>query len=293
MRVLVHGWLLGTAALLSSAATAQAPSGNARPADIVVTGTRDLERQVRDFVSALTPAAPRGQIGRFEWEVCPVVVGLGATQKEAVERRMRLVAGGAGMRVAEADCAPNAIVIVTGDKNSFIDTLARKKISYFGDMSPAEIRRVGRQPGASAAWHLQGMVSAGGHPLSRDNASGLIENRTTRSPSRITAATRPVFEAGALVVESGALTGLSTTQLADYAAMRLFARTDPSRLGQPAPPTILAALDAPADAEVPLTLTEWELGFLRGLYASTDNLYAPAQRTEIRKGIVNELKRDE
>ena len=40
---------------------------------------------------------------------------------------------------------------------------------------------------------------------------------------------------------------------------------------------------------VPLTLTKWDLGFLTGLYAAADNLYAPAQRTEIGKRIERDL----
>ena len=37
------------------------------------------------------------------------------------------------------------------------------------------------------------------------------------------------IKGGLVDLEAGALDGLTTTQLADYAAMRLFASTDPSR----------------------------------------------------------------
>jgi hypothetical protein len=40
---------------------------------------------------------------------------------------------------------------------------------------------------------------------------------------------------------------------------------------------------------VPLTLTRWDLGFLKGLYAATDNLYASSQRSEIKARIRRDL----
>ena len=69
--------------------------------------------------------------------------------------------------------------------------------------------------------------------------------------------------ASLVVIQLDALRGLTTTQLADYAAMRVFARTQPSRLQRSTAPTILNIIDTPMNAQVPLTLTQWDLGFLR------------------------------
>ena len=74
---------------------------------------------------------------------------------------------------------------------------------------------------------------------------------------------RPHFIAAVVVVELDALGGLTVTQLADYAAMRAFARTDPRRLKGTGAPTILSAIEAPMNSPVPLTLTEWDLAFLQ------------------------------
>ena len=70
------------------------------------------------------------------------------------------------------------------------------------------------------------------------------------------------------------------TQVADYAAMRIFARTDPAKLKGSAP-TILDILEAPMGSAVPVTLTDWDLGFLRSLYASHGRQYANRQRKEM------------
>jgi hypothetical protein len=277
-----------------SLAAASAASVQAAPApesDIVVTG-RDMEQQVREFVGALTQAPPRGQLSRFERPACPAAFGLAPRDKQAVVSRMRRVAGAAGVAIGGAKCIPNVLVLVTEDKHAFLEALERRYPNFFGDLPRSEMRRLMREPGPAAAWQLQGP------PLDSDGVElpdedGFRVSRGTRLPSRITAPGRPQFAAAALVVERKALAGLTIVQLADYATMRLFARTDPSRLPPSSPPTILKVLDAPSDAEVPITLTSWDLGFLRGLYSGDNTLYAGSRRSEMRRAVEKELEPEE
>lgn len=276
--------------LAHSAAAAQEPPPPADDSEILVSGIRDVEREIGEFVGALTEAPVRGQLSRFETRsVCPLAVGVSGAQKEAVQSRMRRVAEAAGIRVGGAGCIANVVVIVTGDKRAFIEALARRYPHYFGEMPDREIRGLARAPGRAAAWQVPGPpLDADGAEMS--DTSDVYLNRTVRPPSRITAGARPHFAAAVVVVERGALAGLTTTQLADYAAMRAFARTDPSRLADSAAPTILKILDAPMGSEVPITMTQWDLGFLRALYAAPDNLYAPNQRSAIRRRLEDELQ---
>jgi hypothetical protein len=67
-------------------------------------------------------------------------------------------------------------------------------------------------------------------------------------------------------VQANALSGLTTMQFADYAAMRTFARTDPRTTALPAADTILKVLDAPMGSEVAMSITAQDLNFLRGYY---------------------------
>lgn len=288
--------VVAAAAMLIGAAPAAAQTV-APPAsgdsEIVVRGERDLARQIEAFVGALTPAPVRGQLGRVELAACPVALGFVPAQRAAIEQRLRAVAREVGMEVGQPGCATNMLVIATDNKRTFLETLRRRHRSFLDGMSSAAFRRLLDQPGPSAAWHVEGQVDADGVPLMNSMDAGVPENRRFGNASRITNMARPYIQAAALVVEVGALDGLSTTQLADYAAMRLFARTDPSRLPQPAPETILTILEAPMGTEVPLTLTRWDLGFLRGLYGSTNNIYAPGQRGEIARGIARELQQAE
>ena len=275
--------------LLATPVGAQETEKPSEPSEIVVTGTRDVDRQLREFVGALKPAPFERQLGRFESSVCPAVVGLEPAQKAAVERRLRSVATAAGLEVAPEGCSTNALLMVAENKKTFIEALRDRHPQYLGSLTPTETRRLIRSPGPTAAWQLKAMLTARGVRIDETNPV----NRTIDPPSRITAATRPVFDASALVVERGALSGLTIRQLADYAAMRLFARTDPARLAGSSAPTIMTILDAPMGAETPLTLTTWDLGLLRGLYAGANNAYSGAQRSEIVKQIDKERARAE
>jgi hypothetical protein len=278
-------FVLLTAAMLAAPAAAQ------NDAPIVVIGQRDIEQQIESFVGALTPASPRGQIARFEAAVCPGAFGIPDAQRDTVRDRIRAVAKEVGLDVAAPGCKPNLLVVVTADKTSFIKALGKDHSYMFGDRTPTQIRKIIAEPGPSAAWQIQTMVNADGRPIS--NEADMPINRSTRTRSRITAAARPAFMAAVVVVENKALDGLTTTQLADYAAMRALARIEPARIDAAAPETILRILDAAADSEVPVTLTQWDFGFLKGLYSSPNNLYAPSQRSEIGRVIEQEMDRSD
>jgi hypothetical protein len=292
MRLAARAAILVAALSLAAPAPAQAqeqqPAEPSSP-DVVVTGTREGREQVRDFVGALTPARS-GSIARFIDRVCPYVTGLQPAQNEQVAARLRLIADAAGLEIAGSDCAPNAFVIVTNDKSAFIDALRRRQPAAFATMTSRQIHRLSRTPGPAAAWQLEGPVDADGIPLAWDSLLGAYRNDTAGAASRLTSGGGRAFDAAALVVESRALEGLTWIQLADYAAMRLFAQLDPARLRGTPPPTILTALTAPMGSPVPITMTSWDLGFLRGLYGSRMDLHPNSQRSEIVREVSRELE---
>lgn len=281
------------AALPAAAAAQEAP---ARPdAQIVVTGTRTTDDEIADFVGAFTVAPPGSrQLSRFEWAVCPMASGLTPAQKQTVADRIRGVARAAGIRVDKPGCQVNVLVIVTPNKKALIEALERLHPDYFGEMGRAERRALAESPGPVAVWHLEGPpLNAEGRELHHDFGTGYYVNRTMQPASRLGFASRPQFAAAIAVIESSALEGLTATQLADYAAMRTLIRTEPALLDGSAAPTILKVLDAPMGSEVPLTLTHWDLGVLRALYASDPNLSAASQRSDMRKRVKRDVERGE
>ena len=283
--------LLLSAALTVTAASAAAQDAQA-PADqsIIVTGKKITKQEIKDFVRDLTPVSSSIQISRFEHSVCPAAFGLPQAQSQAIANRMRRVAKSIGLAVGGDHCAPNVIVIVTSDKRTLIEQLARQRPDYFGDLPNRRIAELGRQPGPAAAWQLAGPeVNADGMEINSDLNDAAPINRTVAPSSRLTVAARPQFDAAVVVVERAALAGLTTTQLADYAAMRAYAGADPTRIRDPGAPTILRILDAPMGSAVPVTMTSWDFAFLNGLYASRRDITTAAQRSAIGKTMTDGL----
>lgn len=259
---------------------------------IVVTGRRNEADDMRDFVRAFTHTRPGVLPSRFEQTVCPAALGLHPLQATAVVRRMRRVAKEVGIPVAGERCAPNVVVMVTRDKQVFLEELKRKHAAYFGQLSWSQVRKLARQPGPAVAWQTEGApISARGVELFYDPAYNAYVNKTTDAPSRMTAGARPQYDGAVVVVERRALAGLTVTQLADYAAIRSFAGADPKRLGPTSLPTILRVLEAPMGTAVPLSMTQWDLAFLRGFYSAPRNINTAGQRSAIDRSMKKDLAR--
>ena len=285
---------LPISAILSVVAAAPAVGQPTTPPpnqEIVVEGTRGSDRQVRDFVKALTDAPSFGQIGRFHAAVCPVAMGLTPVHNAALGARMRSVAAAANVRVGPVGCTPNAFVIVAPDKGAAIRELYRRYPSYFAGLSSKQISSLAAAPGPATAWQISTLLSAEGEILKKAGGSDhyILENSNT--PSRVKAATIPAFVASMVVIDRRAAAGLTVTQLADYAAMRTFADTAPAKAAGVRAPSILTILDEAPNQLVPVTLTYWDLAFLKSLYATSNAYYASYQRGDMERVVSKELKR--
>ena len=281
--------------LAASAAQAQQPTRPRSPDEIVVQGTRDRDRQVSQFVDSLTQAPVGGQLSRFDSAVCPAALGLPDYQNKAIVERIRKVAIEAGLRVAKANCQPNAYLIVAADKNDFLKALYKKRPDFFLDENGWP-RRPMLDDRAVSAWQVEGMLDANGVPVSNAVVDGRpmgFRMVASTDSSRLRPASRPTFTAGFVVIEMKALVGITTTQLADYAAMRIFTRSDPKQLEKSSAPTILKLLDTPIGGAAPITLTAWDLSFLKGLYSSEARQYANRQRSQIRQSVRRDLAQSE
>jgi len=102
--------------------------------DVLVTGTpqREREREIRNFVATLTPVPATGQISRFEDAFCPAVNSVTPAARIRILDRMRQVAAAIGMRVGDAGCRPNMLLMLTRDKQATIREIARRYPHAFG-----------------------------------------------------------------------------------------------------------------------------------------------------------------
>jgi hypothetical protein len=284
-------FLIGALSLsLGGPLGAQDASSGSEQAPIVVQGQRNPDQAINDLVDSLPTAPANGHIQRFEHTACPVVLGVSPRQRATVAARMRAVGAAGGVLMGPPNCHPNVLILITSNKRQFIEQLATRFPTYFGELSGRQIARLAQSPGPTALWHLNGMVDADGRQFDPPSDSVAVL-RTTRAGSRLTDQAHTEFIGSALVIESGALEGLTTIQLADYAAMRAFTGADPARLPNRNLPTILTLLDTPMGSAAPVTLTDWDLAFLGSLYTSDPNIHAPGQRGEIQAGMRRDLER--
>lgn len=281
------------AALLAAAPDAPEPPETSQQssAEIVVEGVRQQRERVRQFIKALDDVPSFGQIGKFHSPVCPAVMGLPDAQAGMVAERMKRVAQAAGIRIAKGKCAPNVLLITSVDKGSAISAMYRKYPAYFRNMLGKDVRKLAASAEPSVAWQVKGLISADGTDLKKTQGDGPYINEMTDVASRVRSASMPQFVASMVVVERDALTGLSVTQVADFAAMRAFADTDPDRAATSGAPTILTILDKARDQMVPVTLTHWDLGYLKSLYATSNAYYASYQRGDMEHELVKELSK--
>ena len=282
-----------------------APPSSTDPQAIVVQGTRDRDKHIQSFIKDLTPSYTRETLGRFDGSVCPVVFGIAREQAAQVEERMRRVATAVGIPVGKPGCIRNVALLVTSDKGALLKLLETSGM-FPADWSAGHIRELERDPSPVAAWQTRQMIFEDGIAITGKETTGMDisapvlsdynPQRTLIEPhgvaTRLQPSAHPAFVTSVMVVQADALVGLTTTQLADYGVMRTFVRTDPNKV-KPAEPTILSVIDAPMGTLVPLTLTAWDLSFLKAFYASHKDNYAETQRAEMKQTMRRELDRQQ
>lgn len=272
-----------------SAAAPPPPETPAGEQEIVVRGKREREAQIKGFIDALAPSRYNGQVARFSTEACPGTLGVVPRQAEVITARLRKIAAAVGVPLAEESCKPNVWVVVTDDREA-LATRVRGSWRSGPDGRPEK----GRPDDLATVLYAEQLLDANGQQMgvkadTGDGDGGGYYQSEIFTSNRIRPSNTKTFTASALIVEPKTVDGLTTIQLADYAAMRLFARADPARLGPGSPPSILAALAAPNGSELPETVTEWDFAFLKALYRSNDRTYAGAQKKEMQSIVRKEI----
>ena len=280
-------------ALLAAAGQAQSPKSPATD-EIVVTGERDREEAIHDFIDTVTVEA-NGQMATFRTDVCPAGFGLPAAYNDIVASRIREVAKKADIPVADPDCDPNLVVIVADDGYEFFEELRRDRPTLFHALELSEIRDVREAEGPVRAWQVVELRGSDGRKPERIS---FIEGLggppryvprgyklTGVVPSRILKATRRDLAISFVVFDLAAIEGLTLTQIADHAAMRTLARTGPPEAGAP---TILALFEEGgyrADS-----LTDWDAAYLKSLYATSNAVSASQQQSNMARLIGEQLE---
>lgn len=291
-------WMLPATALLAG----QAPAPTTSETPIVIEGTRDSAAKIERYVKTFSKASAGDKIGRFEKPVCPVVVGLRKDHNVEVESRIRRVAAEAGLDVLKPGCEANFLVVMTSDRKELFAKWLAERPDLFGGLSSGQIQALINSAEPAVAWHILELRGSDGRPLgasafprSASGGSGSMGSEMMSqeavTSSRLLPMVRADFGLAIVVIDGKAAAGATYRQLADFAAMRGLALTDSNAAEKVGAPSILTLLlDKQAERPAPLSVTAWDIAYLKALYGMSNNLRAAAQRSELVQIMNKELK---
>jgi hypothetical protein len=245
---------------------------------IVVVGQR-TEEAVRNFVAAMS-APQRGpdQLARWDRRICPGVAGLRSRYAQFLIDRMAQRAFDVDLDIGEPGCRPNILIVVSTNPDAVARDLYdnhRRALGWFDERNQATrgrdaLRETFLNSDAPVRWwHVSHTTNAMGQRIGEPNGGGdaLPVNPMAGGSSRLRANTRQDFGAAFIIVDANRLPeiGHDFNALADYLAMVSLAQLDPAAdvSGYP------SVLNLWAGDPAPHALTEWDLAYLRGLYAAT------------------------
>lgn len=264
--------------------------------DVVVTGQR-TEEAIRTFVDQLAVSA-RGtdQLGRWDRRICPGVAGLRARYAQALIDRMAQRAFDVGLDVGEPGCRANVLIILAVDPDDMAEELFerhRDALGYHDERGQSTLgRQALREFVASDApvrwWHVSRAHTQAGEAIGETARGDAPVTFRFGGPSRLSQPIRQDFGAAFIIVDARRMNeiGVDFNALADYLAMVTLAQVDPKAETQGLD-TILN-LFGPGDA--PRTLTEWDIGYLRGLYAADRENEIDQQQNDIAREMNQSLQ---
>ena len=234
---------------------------------------------------AATPATAQSDeepLARFEDPICPGIVGLKVEAAEMMVDRIRANARAFGRQLAEAgDCQPNLIVAFIDSGEAFIDRLRDREGWLFAELNDADRESLLEETGPARTLLRVRARTRDGMPIPRrENMTDLPQSQAWMAHSRIYTATRNDILSALVLVDRGAIRGMTLDQLADYASFRALTRTLPQTPDTRAD-SIVSLFDGASTR--PAGLTEFDRAYLAQLYTGIPNIPAPARLAELEK----------
>lgn len=276
------------ALLLQVAPQAQSADPTALP-DIVVEG-RTLEAAAARFVDELArPARSRG-LARWADDLCIGVANLPSDYAQPMIDRISDIAAEVGLRPGEPGCRPKVFIIATTDGAALATALVRDRGRSFTlgstqtDAGSRALEAFQTSDRAVRWWQTSIPVdSETGERAIR--LAGDINPATGRpaapqisvnSASRLNSQIRDDLSHVLIIVDIDKLEGTSFAQLTDHVALIALAQID-AEAETAGLDTIMSLF---SDPMAPSGLTEWDMSYLRALYATHSGRTNPAALTQ-------------
>lgn len=262
--------LIGAALLLFP--TAVAAQAEQDPS-IVVEGNREKQEQAaRDLAKEVVGRLQFGRpLPRFFEPLCLAVAGVKPDVGESFAARIIENARRADVPVADGECQPNALVILSRDGRGQLEATSKKYPHLFDSLKKLDVKKLLNARDPAFAWQVTEVRGVDGREFSGMQVNGNeVKVNSQFQIGRLNQPIRIDVTAAVVLIDTGAIGGKTAMQLADYASFRLFATTDEiSEEAASSLPTILSLFVTPDLA--PPELSEFDLAYLRGLYAMRAN----------------------
>jgi hypothetical protein len=274
------------------------PDSELRQPTVTVTGTR--EEQARAFVERVQPKGWEGAVKgvpRWNSELCISVIGPPVEQGQFIADRISQRAMDVGLEAGAPGCDTNLLVIVTNDPDVLLPAIAKKHRAVFGFTGDANVDTGGSEASLDqfiaadtpVRWRqVIQVVGADGMPLDGDpyTGHGMIPTNlpvAREYSTRLKSMVRRELSRVVAVVDTRQTAGLGLGAVADYLAFVTLADVS-AEADMTGFPSILNLFNPQAERQA--SMTDWDLAFFDGLYASKpDAASGTRQYSEIARRI--------
>lgn len=263
--------VLTALALLASFGVGQvasAQTGASSPSDPIVVTARPLppKRETLRWFRVIS-GYPDGNepLSRMTQPLCIGGAGLPRDTVLGIADRIMGNAVRLGLKLGGEKCRPNVLVLFVQNGADQVKWLADHRPGIFGRLQASDVTTMIRDKGPVHVWHMTAITSRDGDQVMQFGNE--LPTLTIPSASRINLPIKSQIAAAVLLIDRNAVYGKSIDQIGDYATMRLLAEARPKKTE--AVSSILSLFDPAGGA--PDSLTPFDWGYLRGLYAGQGN----------------------
>jgi hypothetical protein len=239
---------------------------------------KEVEREVNQFVFAVTVHSLNDALSRWNTPICPLVAGVPKEEGEFVLARLSQIVTSAKAPLAGEHCKANFYVIVTPEPEALIRKWqARDPRTFSTRNGMGYLRSFMETPRAVRVWYNADFVSPEGRPITSDSLAGAlvgtslgmnlqmakIPTNSVGMATRLRHSAVPSLSSVIVVVDTKRVEKLNFAQLADYIGMIGLAEVNPDAEVGPVPTILRLFRTAP---DPPQGLSAWDEAFLASLY---------------------------
>ena len=262
---------------------------------------RSLPQRVRQFVYQVGQPTGSDQLPRWPAgsPVCVHTLGFQPDGDKALRTNVEQLARDLGIPVQTAPCNTNVLIIASSDPPKTAAEVQKIIGPMWGRDGPSAMRHNLETPAPVHWWRgVRTSQATGGDGGPYALASGNPVKGTDPVPtyngygaSRITQQTRENMDSALVVVDSRQIGGVTMAPFAAYVAMGLFAPVSSGAQKLAEAPSILGLFTpgGGVNPDAPQGITEWDMAYLKGLYAADPSLNTNLQNGQIQVSMTRQL----